>query len=213
MKGRFYCERCDHDFDGEEARCPRCLRKSTVVDRRAQALAAIASRDENGGDIDRALLLLRIVLVALQLAVLLPLGWLTLEHGSWLSDHGLNLSVGAAMMAWGFFTLQLGFRMRSMMSSGPLTVLRVVRGQLGCLAFTAFQTALVVFAGWLPVAVFGPELDGWAHLVSFLAVWVLSLVAMVVVFGRVFQWLKRLSPSFAQWADKREADPEINPRS
>ena len=208
MTGRYHCERCDHDFDSDDARCPQCLRKSTVVDRDAMAAAAFIESATEDDELDVTMILLRIVLVGLQLSVLLPLGWLLFEHERWIDDHGLNLSIGAAMMAWGFFTIQLGFRMRAMMSEGRLTAARVVKGQLGSFAFTLFQAAVVAFAGWVPIALFGPELSGWAHLISLILVWILTMVLIVVVLGRVFQGLKRLSPSFSRWAEVREAEAD-----
>jgi hypothetical protein len=44
MSERFFCERCAQDFESVEARCPKCLRKSSVQAKGARTSTSEAAR-------------------------------------------------------------------------------------------------------------------------------------------------------------------------
>ncbi len=50
---QYWCFKCEDEFEAQEARCPKCLRKSTVVpeDQRAQnrSIARKGTADDQGG--------------------------------------------------------------------------------------------------------------------------------------------------------------------
>lgn len=48
MSERFFCERCGQDFESVEARCPKCLRKSSVRSKSAPASLSEAARLATG---------------------------------------------------------------------------------------------------------------------------------------------------------------------
>ena len=103
MTGRFVCERCGTSFDGDDARCPKCLRKSSVRDTQARGAPSEAMRLASGdlsqtSTARRGSALMLAVGFSTAIAIAISLAW------PGLVGYGIGLpsSIGASVSAGTF---------------------------------------------------------------------------------------------------------------
>ncbi len=103
MSERFVCERCGQAFESAEARCPKCLRKSSVREASERASSPEALRLASGDRTQtsegrRASALIVAIAGSAALAALLMLAWVQLERLSVLVPALIACTIAA--LAW-----------------------------------------------------------------------------------------------------------------
>lgn len=117
MSRSLRCTHCDLPLDEGTERCPRCLRKSTVLDPRAKVRTPGAIEVGDVGEEGEAARAsdgpahvgIRATMLLLGYAVFGPLTWLIIGNQAWLEPRGLWLPGCFAAMALGTMPLRMTF--------------------------------------------------------------------------------------------------------